>query len=702
MSELTVPETLVNWQKVSEHDGVLTEESITTASFLTGESFLSSCWLPDVKPNTKIVGICGISDWNKENDPKLPGNAAPNREGWHFADFYLFHHMLKEVASDQVWLTCVSPESAVEKYGRYVYGDYTPKKIEDRRVVLDKTMLVELNNVQTVSPEDLLDSVIETINKTCIEAAAEGRPVLILIFSRGPAPAYSIVMGGDGEEDSKFLTKESFQQAIGSQAPEAGLCLLATEYYTGAWAINPDVKVAPFASQGKYFESLAWPISGTIHKRPCGQHYSHRIADTILRLNLEGFVAKITDGNRGADYEEYDRKLYDVVENILEKEESKDKSLFSGDDEWETEYSERIGIHISEFYRRWCLLKDATPGYDELLAAVKSEGNVYLDSYPGSYSMAMHEQLHSKLRGIIKGTAAPRSFIELEILRRQIDYRLNVMKTATKYKDLWRLTFKNCEDYEVDIGAARDGMMLNYAHDQDIEYDKGEWYIASCIYSQGWDDVEAAKKIEILIHYRVTEAPARNTTDSVEPVVCSWPQQVRGFSKDQDLSALQKEAKQYFNSKLRVHDRATDTNLHGPLHHVLRGNKDRSGLGYLRSRVNYRVNQIMGTATLYKDFLDIDYPGCHEVDVEKFRPKLQGPGILRVPDSGVPNLKGASQIIETIDQFRLSTDERIRPIIWKFAEITNCRVRSLPLNTCRQKDLPHIWLEKTSRLGLGS
>lgn len=25
----------------------------------------------------------------------------------------------------------------------------------------------------------------------------------------------------------------------------------------------------------------------------------------------------------------------------------------------------------------------------------------------------------------------------------------------------------------------------------------------------------------------------------------------------------------------------------------------------------------MGTATLYKDFLDIDYPACHEVEVEK-------------------------------------------------------------------------------------
>lgn len=183
----------------------------------------------------------------------------------------------------------------------------------------------------------------------------------------------------------------------------------------------------------------------------------------------------------------------------------------------------------------------------------------------------------------------------------------------------------------------------------------------------------------------------------------------------------------------------------------------------------------MGTATLYKDFLDIDYPACHEVDVEKvwctkdgveryhkveslvssyplFNPRfehpyykgkqylaqcifrqewsknesetkarldslvkyrgrptpalyapqhkrligildleLSGSGVLIVPDSGVPGIKGASQIIETIDQLRLSSDERIRVIIWKFAEIMNCRLRSLPLNTCRRKHLPRGW-----------
>ena len=423
--------------------------------------------------------------------------------------------MLKEVASDQVWLTCVSPESAVEKYGRYVYGDFTPKKIEDRRVVLDESMLGELYDVQTVSPENLLETTLATISKTCIEATAEGRPVLILIFSPGRAPNYSIVMGGD-DTDPKFLTKESFRQAIGPQAPEAGLCLLATECYTGAWAINPDMKVAPVASKGEYLEDLAWQISGTIHQRPCGPEFAHAVTDMLLRLNVEGYVSREYDENEHPEADEHKEELESLVKDILQKEESKDKSLFSGDDEWEDEYSERIGIHMSEFYRRYRLLKDAAPGYDELLAVLKSEAEVYLSSFPGLDYKAKNLSLHNELRGTIRGTRVP-SLIGLEHLRRQIDYRLKNMKIATKYKDLWGLTMKNCEDVEVETGAGvgtyrwlqlltlvESYHLFDHRNDQGHEYEKGEWYIASCIHSQGWEDIQAVEKIGILIHYRVS------------------------------------------------------------------------------------------------------------------------------------------------------------------------------------------------------
>ncbi|KFY05780.1 hypothetical protein V492_08302 [Pseudogymnoascus sp. VKM F-4246] len=644
MSSWEIPEGLSDWVKITEQDGILSTENISTALFLTGESFLSSCHLPDVKPNTKIVGICGISDWNKENDPELPGNAAPNREGWHFADFYLFHHLLKEVASDQVWLTCVSPESAIEKYGQYAYGDFTPKKTKDRRIVLDKTKLCELNDVQTVASKDLLENVLETISKACIEAKTEERPVLILIFSGGPSPEYAIEMGGENAEEPRFLTKESFREAIQSRVPEAGLCLLATEYRTGAWAINPDVKVAPLESKGKYFESLAWPISGTINKRPCGPEFSHAVTNMLLRMNLEGYVTE-EHGDRYSDFNEHEERLESLVSDILEKEESMDKSLFAGDDDWEIEHSERTGIHPSEFYKKWCLLKDSTPGYDELVATVKREGEIYLSNIPGVDFM--HRDVHNRLRGTIEGTRTL-NFIELEHLRRQIDNRLDIMRTATAYKNYWAITMENCEDFDVEHEPKfltsqwheLNGVVESYNlfdhlcdQDQDHKYGKGVWYLVSCVYRQEWDDAQMKEKLQSLANYKVTctfifpfarehteltGIPGLRYPRPSEPIICSPRQQDRDFGNDQHIIPLRKEARQYFDSKLHPYDMASDNGLHNPLRSTLDGTRI-GNLEHQRRGVDHRVNQIMGTATLYRDFLDIDYPGCHKVEVDRFR-----------------------------------------------------------------------------------
>jgi hypothetical protein len=519
--------------------------------------------------------------------------------------------MLKEVAYDQVWVTCVSPETAVEKYGRYVYGDYTPKKIENRRVVLEESMLGELYDVRTASPEDLLRAALTTISKACIQATDEGRPVLILIFSPGSERGYSIAMGGTNAEDPNALTKDLFRQAIGSQAPEAGLCLLATEYHTSAWAINPNMKVAPIASKGKFLEDLAWPISGTINQRPCGPEFAHVVTDMLLRLSIEDYVTKEMDENRGAEFdeaEEAEERLESLVKDILQKEETMDKSLLSGDDEWETEYSERVGIRRCEFYRRYSLLKDATPGYDELLAVVKSEAEVYLNSFPGLDYKGKNLSLHNELRGTIRGTRVP-SLVGLEYLRCQIDYRLScIMKMATAYKDLWGLTMKNCEDTEVEIGAGIgtyrwiEVLKLVQFHDifdkpngdQGYEYSKGDWYITSCIHSQGWDNAQVEEKLQSLLRYKVTrtliflflrrhsqltETLDPNESGPGEPIVCSQRQQDCGFSFDQEFSALEKEAKQYFDSKLRTYDCGSDTSLHGPLYSILDGTKEDTSLG---------------------------------------------------------------------------------------------------------------------------
>jgi hypothetical protein len=101
------------------------------------------------------------------------GLASPKQDGWFFSDFYLFHHLFKDVASDQIWLTCISPEYAVNKYGEYVHGNSAPNAIGSRRVVLDKDMLEDVRDVRTVAPSELSYSPIALAIRSHCRWAAE-------------------------------------------------------------------------------------------------------------------------------------------------------------------------------------------------------------------------------------------------------------------------------------------------------------------------------------------------------------------------------------------------------------------------------------------------------------------------------------------------------------------------------------------------
>ncbi|KAL2218376.1 hypothetical protein M432DRAFT_631996 [Thermoascus aurantiacus ATCC 26904] len=112
--------------------------------------FITHC-PPDVPPKSRILGLCGITDWQNL--------ASPQEDGWFFSDFYLFHHLLSPMdvpSSNQCWLTCEKPEDVVAKYTKYSHGD--PKK--ERRIVLEKDTLpriTQAGNLRVVPREDLLE-----------------------------------------------------------------------------------------------------------------------------------------------------------------------------------------------------------------------------------------------------------------------------------------------------------------------------------------------------------------------------------------------------------------------------------------------------------------------------------------------------------------------------------------------------------------
>jgi hypothetical protein len=51
------------------------------------DEFASHC-PPDVQPNTRIIAVCGASD--------TTGYGSPDKDGWIFSDFFLYHHLLQD------------------------------------------------------------------------------------------------------------------------------------------------------------------------------------------------------------------------------------------------------------------------------------------------------------------------------------------------------------------------------------------------------------------------------------------------------------------------------------------------------------------------------------------------------------------------------------------------------------------------------
>ncbi|KAI9741433.1 MAG: hypothetical protein M1818_004239 [Claussenomyces sp. TS43310] len=474
---------------------------------LTGQSFLSQSSLPDVKLNTKIVGVCGISDWNESGDAGEDGEASPRKDGWFFSDFYLFHHLFRDVASDQ--RNMANTSTAV-----------LPLDLSD--VVLDRDMLDDLNDVRVVPDDALLERVLATIHDSRRVAMNENRPFLILIFTHGRKGTYSLLMGGGDPANAPRLTMQTFKEAIGSRPLNSGLCLVTTACFSGGWAINPNLNITSLTAQPAWNESLAWPISGAFNTRSCGSPFASAIADTLLRLTIDGF---------GVEEEEYfDRTptyagLIDVVRDTVQSLDPRSQTIdtetestysvhqpmFSAqDDEWEMAYSTRTGFPLNVFQARWLKLKAAEsrqppPGGEhlfgpgsqtlsrkQLASAVRREGRLYLESKPGDSSKGKNLSLHNSLNLFLDGRTTP-SVSELVYLQAQIDYRLNqVMAAATMYKNFLDLNLADCHMVEMDkypkSGTSRWIAALELVETyplsdkpcrQSHEYSKGDEYLAA-------------------------------------------------------------------------------------------------------------------------------------------------------------------------------------------------------------------------------
>ncbi|KFY70057.1 hypothetical protein V499_09510 [Pseudogymnoascus sp. VKM F-103] len=91
------------------------------------------------------------------------------------------------------------------------------------------------------------------------------------------------------------------------------------------------------------------------------------------------------------------------------------------------------------------------------------------------------------------------------------------------------------------------------------------------------------------------------------------------LSYHQMKAAAEREAREYMAS-WPMNDRAAkNIPLHGSIISLFRGISEPpcfNSLVVMRKSIDYRMNQVMGAATMYKNFWGIDIPDCHQLDVD--------------------------------------------------------------------------------------
>lgn len=426
-------------------------------------SFVSQC-PPDLSPSARILAICGITDINDD--------AAPHNDGWFLSDFYLFHHLLKGVGGNQIWLTSENPEDLVDKYGPYVHGN----PFEERREVLNNDLLddiTEANDVRVIARRDLCERFLSTIRSEIALALQNQQPLFLMVFGHGEEETHSIFVGWRSGSPEKFRIKEMIKLLdirSDSHAPEVSL--LTTACYSGGWAMVPHLSLTTMTAAGPKVVSKSWEKSKSMG-RYCGSIYATAVTKSLIKLESN------PPKKSPSTYAKFCSTVHTTLCSDVDRLGARHQIKFSAQyDAWETEWGTRSGIPLQSFKQRWDMLPHIKSqdnsltnldpaGYQKAEklrlrgggmgatralfipeASLRSSASEYFDSNPGPSSSSGNHSLHTSLRKVLKNESFKLG--ELHRVQRQVQYRLSTIRLATRCKDLLKLPFPACAQFDMD------------------------------------------------------------------------------------------------------------------------------------------------------------------------------------------------------------------------------------------------------------
>ncbi|KAL9583856.1 MAG: hypothetical protein Q9212_002474 [Teloschistes hypoglaucus] len=386
------------------------------------EAFNARC-PPDVQPNTRIIALCGITDYSgpfdipsnsHDDEPaskqsrsgtlidrissalslskrkergmskvlRKQGLAGPREDGWFFSDFFLFHHIFQNIGANQIWMACESPKHLVKRYSQYTHGTASG----DHRVVLDKSLLqqpTKFNNFRLCSRESLLEDFLTTLKSEITIAADNDQPVLLLLFGHGEPKTYGIAIGGSGPPDkAPRLHTHHIVRAIGCL--NVSLTVMTASCYGGGWVYEPELNISAFTAAGPEVESRSWGFS--IGGRSHGSIWATAVRDAFVEMDSKKatqFNSLPSDEDDSArDSSSTFTILAQVIHDTLLNEvdvslgTSHEIRFAAQDDGWSEEWRKRSGIPLARFLQQWDTLQRLPPQQDTVAHGARLKGGV--------------------------------------------------------------------------------------------------------------------------------------------------------------------------------------------------------------------------------------------------------------------------------------------------------------------------------------
>jgi hypothetical protein len=430
-------------------------------------------------------------------------------------------------------------------------------------------------NVRVVHPKDLLERFLSTLKKEIEIANQKNQPVLVLVFGHGDEGTHGIAIGATTPTNAPRLTRPTFGFAL-KKGVEVNL--VTTSCYSGGWVVTPKLKtpdirgakpmfnITGMTAAGVYTESLAWATSLSQGRRSGGSMFATAIMNSLMITSeispndkpesifaaLEQRVTTTDDGEAVEDsptFVELSKSVYKAMTELGDGShlyESSHISFAAQDDKWDAEWRTRSGFPLKRYREMWERLPVEPAGiqvYEEKslsnrvgsgrsnnlkISKIRSKAMDFMLSTPGDLASGGNS-VHKRFIQLIEGHDF--SDDELDELNKVLDYRMDLLRTASEYADFMDLRFMPATHYDTvywlrqmktqsqsinqkDAKDAKDALfrfnhIRNYIidsrlfdlplRDQGLAYSKPKEYLAIALAVSGLSQVDVEARINRLL-----------------------------------------------------------------------------------------------------------------------------------------------------------------------------------------------------------